>query len=223
MAKLKILLCVLAIAGCSSLAHVEKQALPIGAEDLKSIKEQLVMMSVRIRPATTGLQVNGMLATHVETGKLYNFSFNTGYTIGSARKQPFTLIDDTVEQLVLLDLPAGTYSVMQVFFGFAHSASVSDALRHQLERPIQFQISRADVTYLGRLTMNVENLAATDLFGQDIRPSDGTVEVDLLDNVSGDVTVAIAEASAEDIERAKGHYPALTQQNVSIGKMSLLQ
>ena len=245
--QLGIVLLVFGLAGCGSLDRVKPQALQPSDRDLSSIKNNLVFFAVNIHQRRPTLKLRGMTAKHTGTGELYSFAFFHNVILRSS-ELPHVIRGNTVEQLVILDLPKGTYAITGFDFFNIYRAAKLSTLKQKVTRPLLFNVAGGQPSYLGRLDLQIgrstvtrsqDNFASTmaqSFAERDARrartrgilpgpPNEGMPRAAMeamsrkVETLSGAVTINISAPQSIDIQRARSRYPALANRQISTGRI----
>ena len=198
-------------------AKVQSQALRPGATDLGRVKHNLVTMSVHVRPASAGLKLRGMVAESSGGKRNHVFSFFDNAILKS-KALPYVVAEDTVEHLVLLDLPPGDYAIRKIdFTSLGDGSANSIVMRHALDRPVRFRVAEDRVSYLGRLLLDISEPKVVDVV---VRQNPTSVAPDY-EQLAGQVAVDTADAGDEDLPLLKQRYPAVAGHEVPVRPMSI--
>lgn len=199
------------IAACGS-SNLHTQALREDDRGLERIEHGLSMMSVSIRPRYANLQIRGMNLRQAGTGKLQVVSlFNNA--ILRSRWVPFSEEDDGIRQIILLDLPPGSYQVENLEFALQHdSGAYTPVMQNEFVDSIQVEIPSTGPIYLGNLDIEVTGITVNNPpFGtRDVEfPPDKPVTLYTLTTTTGHLELHLRDELEKDLESARNQYRAL--------------
>ncbi len=227
------LLILIFLHGCAGGAagRVKSQAIQPQDKNLSRIENNLVFLTVNIKQPRARLKLRNFVAKNLSSQENYSFAFFDNFILGSSLLQ-HTVSGDTVEHLVFLDLPAGTYSISSMrFFDFQHglgSGNTTTYLDYDLFKPVNFDVLAGNATDLGQLNIEI------------IQPKTTNVEENVYSQLQSDyaLTNAYYQSMAGsihqlkgilnfttpghreiDLRKATGRYPALKGQVFQKGKM----
>jgi len=176
-----------------------------------------VTLSVHVRPASAGLKLRGMVAECIDAKRNYVFSFFNNAILKS-KALPYVVAEDTIEHLVLLDLPPGDYAIRKLeLTSLADGSANSIVMSHDLGRPVRFSVTGEKVSYLGRLLLEIGARKVVDIV---VSQNPTSVAPDY-EKLEGKVTVRTADAKEEDLPLLKQRYTAIAGQEISVRSMSI--
>jgi len=231
------LLLLIALTGCAVGPQdwLKTQALQPQDKNLDNVKDSLVFLVVNIKQPRARLKLRNFVATNLTTQKTYSFVFYDNFILGSSLLQ-HTVIGDTVEHMVFLDLPPATYSISSMeFFDFEWgivtgnlTGNTSTYLDYTLFKPVNFEVNAYGVTDLGQLNIQIIQSTQTSTTSNaftDLQ-SDYKLTNAYLHTMSGSIKrlKGILNFSTPghrdiDLKKAKGRYPALRDKVFHKGKM----
>ena len=206
----------LVLAACSGLAacasgNLRTQALKAKDTDLSGIEDNLCLLVVSIRPAYANLQVRGIILEDPAADRRLVFSFFNNAILGS-RAVPFTQADDGIEQVLLLDLPAATYTLKEIDFALqSDDGAYTQVMRNDIDERLEFRIPNGQSSYLGNLDIEVTGVTVHGTFGdrEVTFPTDKPVTLYTLTTTTGHLKFAVNDREKTDIASAREQYPAL--------------
>lgn len=204
-------------AACGS-SNLHTQALREDDRSLEKIEHELSMMSVSIHPRYANLQIRGVNLRQSSTGKLQVASFFNNAILRS-RWVPFSEEDDGIRQILLLDLPPGSYQIEELEFALQHdSGAYTPVMQNEFSDKILLEIPENGPTYLGNLDIEVTGITVNNPpFGtRDVEfPPDKPVTLYTLTTTAGHLELRARDEFEKDLASARSRYPAL--ETVSFG------
>ena len=216
---LYLLACTVLCAGCAP-DRLRTQGLQIGAGSLASVKDPLLVLAVHVAPVQANLKLRGLVVRDLATNEPYVFSFFDNVVLGS-RAIPHTIVENSVRQLALLELPRGKYAIAKI--DLALRSDAKSLVFQELEAPIDFVVANDRVTYLGRLSIDITGVTVSGLTTPTTTytfPVDSTINIyTTVQNVVAHWSLAVSSAASEDLAIARSRYPALANQDIAQGSM----
>ncbi len=231
------LLILIFLYGCAggTSGGVKSQAIQPQDKNLSRIENNLVFLVVNIKQPRARLKLRNFVAKNLSSQKNYSFAFFDNFILGSSLLQ-HTVTGNTVEHLIFLDLPAGTYSISNMqFFDFQYgllSGNTTTYLDYVLYKPVNFEVPPDGATDLGQL--NIEIIQATqtsveaNAYAQlqsDYALTNAYYQtmVGTIHQLKGILNFTTPGHREIDLRKAMGRYPALKGQVFQKGKIWVVE
>ncbi len=245
------LLILIFLYGCAggTSGGVKSQAIQPQDKNLSRIENNLVFLVVNIKQPRARLKLRNFVAKNLSSQKNYSFAFFDNFILGSSPLQ-HTVTGNTVEHLIFLDLPAGTYSISNMqFFDFQYrlfSRNTTAYLDYVLYKPVKFEVLPNGATDLGQLNIeiiqatqtSVEANAYAQLFDYALTDTDTYAQLQsdygltnayyqvmagTIHQLKGILNFTTPGHRKIDLRKAMGRYPALKEQVFQKGKMWVVE
>ena len=224
--------------GCADHERVRPQAIQPETSDLSEIEHKLVFLSVDIEQGKTRLKMKRLVARNQATQEIWEFPFYDNLILDSTILA-FTRNGSTVEHLVFLDIPEGTYRFTHADFEFFQynivGANTTQLVEHELVTPVFFEVKGGQATYLGNLNVkvvlpnelayggDVYTLLSNDQVLQKIYPAMTLAALDAtrptLQTLGGFLYFSTPGRREIDLQEARRRYPALINTNFTNGRI----
>ena len=227
------LLLLIFLHGCAggSLGRVKSQAIQPQDKNLSRIENNLVFLVVNIKQPRARLKLRNFVAKNLSSQETYSFAFFDNFILGSSLLQ-HTVTGNTVEHLVFLDLPAGTYSISSMrFFDFQYglvTGNTTTYLDYELFKPVNFEVLADGATDLGQLNIQIIQLKTTsaeaNAYAQlqsDYKLTNAYLNTmaGSINQIKGILNFTTPGYREIDLAKAMGRYPALKGQVFQKGEM----
>ena len=146
------LLFCIALASCAD--NIRQAPLQVDDESLDDTGH-IGLLAVHITTDKTRLKLRG-LSVHDAAGELIVIPFFDNVFLKS-KALPLKMSDDFVQQIAVLDLEPGTYTVTKLDLASLNDRGAqSSSWSHTLQEPAMIRVAEQRVSYLGRLTLKRE-------------------------------------------------------------------
>ena len=185
----------LILAGCATSTQLGIQSLEPTDPDLSGIQQNLVILSVVVLGGESGsyYRLEDVWATNTTTATSYRFPLFDNFIMRS-KDAPHVLEGDRLRETVILDLPAGTYTLDKLELVTLEDHiddTVDDYYVHQPFPKPTFEVGPGAPKHLGELTLRI---LALEQVGSEFR---------------ADLRLIPRRAGPADIRAIQDAYPAL--------------
>jgi hypothetical protein len=203
-----------ALSGCAG-GNLRSQALRPSDSDLSRLQNNLGLLVVTIHPVYANIQVRSIVLQHQSSKERHVISFFNNAILGS-HSVPFTRRDGGIEQVLLLDLPAGKYLLKA--FGFAlqsDSGAYTEIMRNEVSEKLELEVRDGHSSYFGDLDIEVTGVTVHGTFGdrEVAFPPTEPVKLYTLTTTTGHLNYTVSDLHASNVAAAREQYPTLA--NVS--------
>lgn len=194
--------------GCVSHDH-KTQAFEPGATNIEVVNSNLVFIPVRITPSQANLRLTGLFLEDQGTGQRFSYEFVASRLRGS-RNAPAIIEDGNVQQILLVEMPAGSHRLVGLDFGIRHDPNSFGKMYVTLDDPLALDVQGH--SYAGELGIDIVEVyikGMGGLFNRTITfPLAKDEKIDsLFESMKGKLSINVEDRMETDLVKLVELYP----------------